>query len=73
MDLWDIVDQAPGVCFFWVQNHIVRRSSFDKSSMLHNVYIVGDIVGEANIMRDEDKRHASFKDQFQQHAQDGRP
>src|SRR5215217_8123021 len=59
VDLGNIVDQTLRVRLFWMQDYFIGRSTFNKFSMLHNIYAVRNIVCQANIMGDENNRHAN--------------
>lgn len=69
INLRDIVDQALGVSGFGAQDHVFSRAVFDNFAMLHDIDAIGNIVCQANIMRNENRRHAGFIAQFHQIVQ----
>ena len=71
VDLWHIVDKAFGVGLFRMQNHLIGRSVFNNLPMLHDIDAVRNKISQANIMGDEDQRHAGFFAQLHQHIQNG--
>src|SRR6185436_4134120 len=71
INFWHIVNQALGVSLFGAQNHRVGSAASNKSAALHNVDLVRNVIGQANIMGDENNRHPDVVAQFHQLIQNG--
>lgn len=49
-----------------MEDHVIRWAAFDKFAMFHDIERVRDVVGQANIVGDEDQGYVSFVAQLNQ-------
>jgi len=56
VNLGNIIDQALGIPLTRIQDHLISRSAFNNFPVLHDIDSVRNIIGQANIMGDENNR-----------------
>ena len=70
MNFGDVTYEALGVRRLRVEDHLVCLAGFHKFPVLHDIDGVGDVIGKADIMGDEDDGHAGLVPQIEQHVED---
>jgi len=71
MDFRHIRDELLRVDMLRLQDDPLRRPLFHDAPLFHNIKRIADIVGQPDVMRDENDRHPVLLPQLHEHVENG--